>query len=43
MAKQKEAANRPAPLKNAYRKNLLEKLKAAGIDGVKPNTEEDIA
>lgn len=32
VAKQKEAANRPIPLKNMYRKNLVEKLKAAGIE-----------
>ncbi|GBP17037.1 39S ribosomal protein L28, mitochondrial [Eumeta japonica] len=32
IAKQKEAANKPIPLKNIYRKNLLEKLKAEGIE-----------
>ncbi|CAH4033543.1 39S ribosomal protein L28, mitochondrial [Pieris brassicae] len=32
VAKIKEAANKPIPLKNVYRKNLVEKLKAAGID-----------
>lgn len=35
VAKQKEAANRPIPLKNVYRKNLVEKLKAAGIEASK--------
>lgn len=35
VAKQKEAANRPVPLKNVYRKNLVEKLKAAGIEASK--------
>lgn len=41
LAKQKEAANRPVPLKNLYRKNLVEKLKEAGIEGAK--TPDDIS
>ncbi|XP_059060119.1 large ribosomal subunit protein bL28m [Achroia grisella] len=40
MAKQKEAANKPIPLKNVYRKNLVEKLKAAGIEGNKASADE---
>ncbi|XP_021193373.1 large ribosomal subunit protein bL28m [Helicoverpa armigera] len=40
LAKQKEAANKPVPLKNMYRKNLVEKLKAAGIDSTKTSPEE---
>lgn len=40
MAKQKEAANKPIPLKNIYRKNLVEKLKAAGIEGKKASPDE---
>lgn len=40
VAKQKEAANRPVPLKNVYRKNLVEKLKAAGIEAT--TTPDDI-
>ncbi|XP_063379905.1 large ribosomal subunit protein bL28m [Cydia fagiglandana] len=40
VAKQKEAASRPVPLKNVYRKNLVEKLRAAGIDGSPASAEE---
>ncbi|CAH0759088.1 unnamed protein product [Diatraea saccharalis] len=40
VAKQKEAANKPIPLKNVYRKNLLEKLKEAGIEGSHSSAEE---
>lgn len=40
LAKQKEAASRPVPLKNMYRKNLVEKLKAAGIEGTKSSPDE---
>ncbi|XP_026313787.1 39S ribosomal protein L28, mitochondrial [Hyposmocoma kahamanoa] len=42
IAKQKEAANRPVPLKNVYRKNLVDKLKAAGIEETK-NSPDDIS
>lgn len=42
VAKQKEAANRPVPLKNVYRKNLVEKLKAAGIEDAM-NAPDDIS
>ncbi|XP_053600157.1 large ribosomal subunit protein bL28m [Plodia interpunctella] len=42
VAKLKEAANKPIPLKNIYRKNLVEKLKAAGIEG-SAKSAEDIA
>ncbi|KAI5641945.1 39S ribosomal protein L28, mitochondrial [Phthorimaea operculella] len=42
VVKQKEAANRPVPLKNVYRRNLVEKLKAAGIEGTK-SSPDDIA
>ncbi|XP_072942271.1 large ribosomal subunit protein bL28m [Epargyreus clarus] len=41
-AKIKEAANKPVPLKKLYRKNLIEKLKEAGIDGAKDSS-DDIA
>lgn len=40
VAKQKEAASRPVPLKNVYRKNLVEKLKAAGIEENKDSADE---
>lgn len=39
-AKLKEAANKPVPLKKMYRKNLIEKLKEAGIDGSKSSADE---
>lgn len=42
IAKQKEAADRPVPLKNVYRKNLVDKLKAAGIEEAK-NSPDDIS
>lgn len=40
VARLKEAANRPVPLKNIYRKNLIEKLKEAGIDGSEASVED---
>ncbi|VVD03440.1 39S ribosomal protein L28, mitochondrial [Leptidea sinapis] len=36
VAKIKEAANKPIPLKNVYRKNLVEKLKEAAIEAKTP-------
>jgi len=35
-----EAMNKPQPLKHVYRAELLAKLQAAGIDGVKAALEE---
>lgn len=35
-----EAMNKPQQLKHVYRVQLLEKLKTAGIDGVKAALEE---
>jgi hypothetical protein len=35
-----EAMNKPQPLKHVYRVELVEKLQAAGIDGVKAALEE---
>jgi hypothetical protein len=35
-----EAMNKPQPLKHVYRAELVEKLRAAGIDGVKAALEE---
>lgn len=40
VAKQKEAASRPVPLKSVYRKKLVEKLKAAGSDGSNTSADE---
>lgn len=40
MAKLKEAANKPIPLKNVYRKNLVEKLKSAGIESKSSSADE---
>lgn len=40
MVKQKEAANQPVPLKKVYRKNLVEKLRAAGIEEAQTPTDE---
>lgn len=36
----KEAANKPVPLKNLYRKNLVEKLKATEIESDNTATDE---
>jgi hypothetical protein len=35
-----EAMNKPQPLKHVYRAQLLEKVRAAGVDGVKAALEE---
>lgn len=40
IAKQKEAANKPVPLKNMYRKALVEKLKAVEIEENTKGTDE---
>ncbi|CAH2063462.1 unnamed protein product, partial [Iphiclides podalirius] len=40
VAKQKEAQNKPVPLKNIYRKKLVEKLKAAELEEKKDATDE---
>ncbi|XP_049865399.1 39S ribosomal protein L28, mitochondrial [Pectinophora gossypiella] len=40
VAKLKEAANKPVPLKNIYRKNLVEKLRAAGLEETKTSPDE---
>lgn len=40
VAKIKEAANKPVPLKSLYRKNLVEKLKAAEIETKNTSTDE---
>ncbi|KPI91202.1 39S ribosomal protein L28, mitochondrial [Papilio xuthus] len=40
VAKQKEAQNKPVPLKNIYRKKLVEKLKAAESEDKNDATEE---
>lgn len=36
----KEAANKPVPLKNIYRKNLVEKLKAAEMEHEKTSADD---
>lgn len=40
VAKQKEAQNKPVPLKNIYRKKLVEKLKASETENKNDATEE---
>lgn len=40
ITKLKEAAKKPLPLKHLYRKNLVEKLKAAEIEGSQASADD---